>query len=145
MIAGALALAAVSASFAVHAESLGLEGQWRWNRVQSSSPAPGEAPPRDVLLVIESATPTRVRWELTFVDAAGGRHTTGSPLKGGVLLMFFVLRSRLWVNLWINRGIVDHSCGQAVKSGDCWGEIACRAPFFCKNGGKSGGQNRNLP
>lgn len=72
-LAGALALVAVSAPLAASADSPGLVGRWHWNPSQSSS-TPGEAPPRDVLLVIQSASPARMQWELTIVDPAGARH-----------------------------------------------------------------------
>jgi len=73
-IAGALALAAISAPFGAQADAPGLVGRWHWNPAQSSS-TPGEAPPQDVLLVIESASPAHLRWQLTIVDPTGGRHT----------------------------------------------------------------------
>ncbi len=73
VIAGALALAAASAPFAARADSPGLAGRWLWNPSQSSS-TPGEAPPREVLLVIDSASPAHVQWELTIIDPAGGKH-----------------------------------------------------------------------
>jgi len=73
MIAAALALAAAGASFGARADSPGLVGRWHWNPSQSSS-VPGEAPPRDVLLVIESASAAHMQWQLTIVDPNGGRH-----------------------------------------------------------------------
>lgn len=73
MIAGALALAAIGLSVAAHADQPGLAGRWHWSPSQSSS-VPGEAPPRDVLLVIQSASPAHIQWELTIIDPKGGRH-----------------------------------------------------------------------
>jgi len=72
-IAGALALAAVIAPLGALAQSSGLTGRWHWNPSQSTS-TPGETPPRDVLLVIGSASPAHVHWELTIIDPNGGRH-----------------------------------------------------------------------
>ncbi|HXZ00084.1 MAG TPA: hypothetical protein VEI03_08790 [Stellaceae bacterium] len=73
VIAAALALAAVSAPLSTRADAPGLVGRWHWNPSQSTS-VPGETPPRDVLMVIQSASPARVQWELTIVDSAGARH-----------------------------------------------------------------------
>lgn len=73
LIAGLLALAAIGAPLAARADSPGLVGRWHWNPSQSSS-TPGEAPPTDVLLVIESASPAHVQWQVTIVDPRGGRH-----------------------------------------------------------------------
>jgi hypothetical protein len=73
MVAAALALIAYGAQTAAGAESSPLVGRWHWNAAQSTA-TPGEPPPREVLLVIESASPAHMQWSLTLVDAAGGQH-----------------------------------------------------------------------
>ena len=72
-IALALALAALAGPLAARAQSSGWVGRWHWNAAQSTA-VPGEVPPRDIALVIESASPAQVRWSLTIVDPAGVRH-----------------------------------------------------------------------
>lgn len=72
-IALALALAALAGPLAARAQSSGWVGRWHWNAAQSTA-VPGEVPPRDITLVIESASPAQVRWSLTIVDPAGVRH-----------------------------------------------------------------------
>jgi hypothetical protein len=74
LTAGALALAlAAAAPLAFGADAPGWVGRWHWNASESTA-TPGEVPPRDVLLVIESVSPAHVQWNLTIIDSAGGRH-----------------------------------------------------------------------
>jgi hypothetical protein len=72
-IAIGLALAVLAAPLAAHAQSSGWVGRWHWNAALSTK-TPGEEPPRDILLVIQSASPAHVQWSLTIVDPAGGQH-----------------------------------------------------------------------
>jgi hypothetical protein len=48
-------------------------GRWHWNEAESSK-TPGEAPPREIVLVIQSASPAHVQWTLTITDPSGGQH-----------------------------------------------------------------------
>jgi hypothetical protein len=67
-----LAIAGLGAPLALAADGP-WAGRWHWNEAESTK-TPGEAPPRDITLVIESATPAHVQWSLTITDPTGAQH-----------------------------------------------------------------------
>ncbi len=71
--AGMVILGVGAAASVAAAEPSPFVGEWHWNKTASIS-APGEPPPREVVLTITSADAAHVTWRLTMIDEKGERH-----------------------------------------------------------------------
>lgn len=72
IIAGVLAPLAFAAT-ALAAGPAPFVGEWHWDKARSLSP-PGEPQPRQVVLTITRADPTRVAWRLAMTGDNGEQH-----------------------------------------------------------------------
>lgn len=73
LIAAFVVLAGSGAAFAAHAEADLFVGHWQWNRAEST-PIPGGAPPKELILNIIRADPARMQCTVTVTDNKGQKH-----------------------------------------------------------------------
>ncbi len=85
------ALLLLTAAGSAVADPQSFVGAWHWNKAESTLEQ-GEPAPKDIQLQIAEAANGKLRWSLTEIDPAGGRHvesfdgpTDGSqrPVTGG--------------------------------------------------------------
>jgi len=77
----ALMLAACGAAGAAYAGSGPFVGEWHWNQAQSQT-APGETPPKAIVLSIASADVAHVQWTVTITDPSGQQHVESLSATG---------------------------------------------------------------